>query len=220
MPTMANATEEAREFVRQALAKGESRDTIEKALLDAGWPPAQVKRALGSYADTGFAIPVPRPHTQLSARQAFVYLLLFTVLLIVAVQLGSLLFQLIDIAFRDPLENDYVSAGRQSTIRWAIASLVVAFPLFVFLSRSVGREIARNPAMRLSGVRRWLTYIALFIAATILMGDLINLIFNVLEGDLTTRFVLKSLTVAMIAGGIFGYYFLSLSREEKAAGSD
>jgi len=212
---MASAIEEAREFVRDALAKGQSRESIEKALLDAGWPPAQVKRALGSYADTGFAIPVPRPHTQLSARHAFVYLLLFSVLLVVAVQLGSLLFQLIDIGFNDPLDNQYAIRSRQSAIRWAIASLVVAFPLFLFLSNAVGREIKRNPAMRLSGVRRWLTYIALFVAATILMGDLISLIFRFLEGDLSTRFVLKSLTVGMIAGGIFGYYFLGLNREER-----
>ncbi len=215
---MANALDEAREFVRAALAKGESREDIEKALLGAGWPQAQVKRALSSYAESGFSIPVPRPHTQLSARQAFVYLLLFTVLLVVAVQLGVLLFQIIDIAFPDPLENEYRVRSRQTAIRWAIASLVVAFPLFLFLSRAVGREIEQNPAMRLSGVRRWLTYLALFIAATVLMGDFIGLIFNFLEGDLSTRFVLKSLTVAVIAGGIFGYYFLSLSREERSAG--
>jgi len=213
---MASAIEEARDFVRDSLAKGQSRESIEKALLDAGWPPAQVKRALGSYADTGFAIPVPRPHTQLSARHAFVYLLLFSVLLVVAVQLGNLLFQLIDIGFSDPLDNQYAFSGRQSAIRWAVASLVVAFPLFLFLSNAVGREIKRNPAMRLSGVRRWLTYIALFVAATILMGDLISLIFRFLEGDLSTRFVLKSLTVGMIAGGIFGYYFLGLNREERS----
>lgn len=213
---MASAIEEAREFVRDALAKGQPRESIEEALLAAGWPPAQVKRALASYAESSFAIPVPRPHTQLSARHAFVYLLLFSVLLVVAVQLGNLLFQLIDIGFSDPLDNQYAVSGRQSAIRWAVASLVVAFPLFLFLSNTVGREIKRNPAMRLSGVRRWLTYIALFIAATILMGDLISLIFRFLEGDLSTRFVLKSLTVGMIAGGIFGYYFLGLNREERS----
>jgi len=212
---MANALDEARDFVRRALEKGESRENIEKALLGAGWPQAQVKRALSSYAQSDLSVPVPRPHTQLSARQAFVYLLLFTVLLVVSVQLGNLLFQMIDIAFADPLENEYAATGRQTAIRWAIASLVVAFPLFLFLSRTVGREIEQNPAMRLSGVRRWLTYLALFIAATILMGDLISLIFNFLEGDLSARFVLKSLTVAVIAGGIFGYYFLILSREER-----
>lgn len=217
---MANAIEEAREFVRSALAKGVAPNEIEKALLEAGWPPAQVQRALSSYGTSDFAIPVPRPHTQLSARQAFVYLLLFTVLLVVAVQLGNLLFQIIDIAVPDLTESEYASRSRASAIRWAIASLVVAFPLFLFLSRAVGREIAKNPAMRLSGVRRWLTYIALFVAATILIGDFISLIFNFLEGDLNTRFVLKSLTVAMIAGGIFGFYFLSLSREEKSTGGD
>ena len=217
---MASSLEEAREFVKTALAAGQSRDAIRGALLDAGWPDAQVDRALSSYAETNFGVPVPRPHTQLSARHAFIYLLLFTLLIIVSVQLGNLLFQIVDIVFPDPLESEYAPAGRQSAMRWAIASLVVAFPLFLFLSRAVGKEIKKNPAMRLSGVRRWLTYLALFVAATILVGDFIGLIFSFLEGDLDVRFVLKSFVVAMIAGGIFGYYYLSLSGEERASGEN
>ncbi len=211
---MASAIEEAREFVHQALAKGEPRDVIEKSLLDAGWPSAQVQRALSSYAESSFSVPVPRPRPQLSAREAFVYLLLFTVLLVVAVQLGSLLFQLIEIAVPDAAEAAYRPTGREAAIRFAISSLVVAFPLLVFLSRMVGKEIRENPAVRLSGVRRWLTYLALFVAATVFLGDTINLINNFLEGDMGLRFGLKSLVAAVLSGGIFGYYYAGLRSEE------
>lgn len=214
---MASALEEAKDFVRDALSRGHSREEIEQALLDAGWPPAQVQRALGAYAASSFNIPVPRPHAQLSARQAFIYLLLFTVLLVVAVQLGNLLFQIINISVPDVTESQYREAGRTAAIRFAIASLIVAFPLFVFLSLVVSRELKTNPAMRLSAVRRWLTYLALFIAATVFLGDLITVLNGFLNGELTTRFSLKALTVAGISGGIFCYYFFSLSSEERSS---
>jgi hypothetical protein len=41
------------------------------------------------------------------------------------------------------------------------------------------------------------------------------LIFNLLGGDLTIRFLLKVLVVAVIAGSAFTYYLLDLRKEEK-----
>jgi hypothetical protein len=55
-------------------------------------------------------------------------------------------------------------------------------------------------------VRRWLTYVTLFLAAGVLVGDLITLVYNVLAGELTLRFVLKVLIVGAIAGAIFWFY--------------
>lgn len=217
---MASVTDEMRDFVRDALIKGESRESISAALQSAGWPEAQVARALEAYASTDFPLPIPRPRSQVSAREAFIYLLLYTTLLICAVQFGSLLFSLIDTNFPDALDPDYRVNSRDSSMRFAISSLVVAFPLFLFLSRVVAKSVQRNPAVRLSWVRKWLTYLALFVAATILMGDIIFLLSKFLDGDLTTRFVLKSATVGLISGCIFGYYFLGLQQEEKERASD
>jgi hypothetical protein len=64
-------------------------------------------------------------------------------------------------------------------------------------------------------VRKWLTYITLYIATGIIIGDLITLLTYVLNGDLTLRFVLKVLAVLLIAGSIFGYYLWDLRTEEK-----
>jgi len=43
-------------------------------------------------------------------------------------------------------------------------------------------------------------------ATLIVVGDIIMLLYNVLSGELTLRFVLKVLVVAVIAGAVFGYY--------------
>ena len=75
--------------------------------------------------------------------------------------------------------------------------------------------MARSPGKRLSAVRRWLTYLTLFIAACVLVGDLITLVHAFLSGELTLRFALKVGVVALIAGGIFGWYLWDLRQEER-----
>ena len=212
---MASGTQDLDQFVREALTHGESRDAIEQALAAAGWPPEQVRSALSVYADVPFAIPVPKPRPYLSAREAFLYLLLFVTLYLWSYHLGSLLFDLISRAFPDPTDESWRANRLEESMRWSIASVVIAFPLFAFIANVLGKELERSPVKRLSAVRRWLTYLTLFIAATVLTADMITLVNGVLAGELTLRFVLKVSVAALIAGGVFGYYLWDLRREEK-----
>lgn len=212
---MASGTQDLDLFVREALAKGESRESIERVLTAAGWPPEHARGALAVYADLPFVVPVPRPRPYLSAREAFFYLLLFSALYLAAYHLGSLLFDLITRALPDPADNEYRVERLGESIRWSIASVMIAFPVYLFLANHLGKELARSPVKRLSPVRRWLTYLTLFIAGTVLMGDMITLVNGVLAGELTLRFLLKVVVAAAIAGSIFGYYLWDLRREEK-----
>ncbi|WP_407353817.1 DUF5671 domain-containing protein [Luteimonas sp. R10] len=214
---MASAAQDLEWFVREALARGEPRAAIEAALTAAGWPPEQIRGALGAYAEVPFSVPVPRPRPYLSAREAFLYLVLFATLYVAAYHLGSLLFDLINRALPDPADPDYVVGGLARSMRWSTASVIIAFPVFLYVAHYLGRELARNPVKRLSTVRRWLTYLTLFLAAAVLVGDMITLVYNLLGGELTLRFLLKVLVAAVIAGAIFGYYLLDLRREEKEA---
>jgi hypothetical protein len=202
-------------FVREALLAGRSRADIAATLRQAGWTDEQTAAALGAFADIDYPVPVPRPKPYLSAKEAFWYLVLFTTLYLSAVYLGTLLFQLINLAFPDATDSGYAIVRSDSLIRWAISVLVVAFPLFLYMSRLVGKAVARDPAKRASKVRKWLTYLTLFVAVCVLVGDAVSLLYNFLDGDLTARFVLKSLVVAVIAGGILGYYLADLRRDEQ-----
>ena len=204
-------------FVRDALLRGQSRAAIDAALARAGWTPEQTRSVLDAWADVDFPVPVPRPRASLSAREAFAYLVMFATLYFGAWNLGSLLFDLINRTWPDAALNGYLFAASDSSIRWSMAALIIAFPVFAFVARRVAIDVARHPIKRLSPVRRWLTYVTLFIAAGALIGDTTTLVYNLLGGELTLRFVLKVLVVAFIAGGIFGYYLWDLRREEATA---
>ena len=211
---MPNATHELDLFVREALLRGQPRAAIAEALARAGWSPEQTRGVLDGYADIDFPVPVPRPRASLSAREAFAYLVLFATLYFGTWNFGSLLFDLIDRAWPDPAATDYMFAATESSIRWSASALVIAFPVFAFVAWRVSRDVARHPIKRLSPVRRWLTYLTLFIAASALIGDMTALVYHVLGGEATLRFLLKVLVVAVLAGAIFGYYLHDLRREE------
>lgn len=201
-------------FVHDALAAGASRAEAEKVLLESGWPVDQVKSALSSYAAVDFAVPVPRPRTQLSARDAFLYLVMFGMLYFSAYHFGNLLFQFINMAIPDPLDADPEWAvGR---IRWSTSVVLVTFPVFIYTAWRIAGSFRKDPFQRTSAVRKWLTYMTLALAACIIVGDVVVLLHSLLTGELTARFLLKAVTVALISGGIFTYY-LTWMRADDAA---
>jgi hypothetical protein len=211
---MGSATQDLEMFAKEALSRGLDKDSIKKALTDAGWTQDQVRAAVDAYADTPFPVPIPKPRAQLSAREAFLYLLLFTTLYLSGYHLGSLLFDLIDRRYPDEADRTFGPYAADS-MRWSIACLIVTFPAFAFLARYIGLEVSRQPVKRLSPVRRWLTYLTLFVAAGALISDLTTLVYNLLSGELTYRIALKVLVVIAIAGTVFGYYLSDLRKEEQ-----
>lgn len=199
-------------FVKEALEKGSSRKEIATVLSKAGWAEEEIKASLASFADIAFPIAVPKRKPYLSAREAFLYLVLFLTLYISAFSLGSLLFQFVNRGFPDPLLPYEWSP---QAIRGFLAALIVAFPIFIGVSWFMRKSIAKHPEKKASKVRKWLTYITLFIAAGVIISDLIVLVTSLLNGELTLRFVLKVLIVLVLAGLIFGYYLWDLRSDER-----
>jgi hypothetical protein len=202
-------------FVKEGLEKGLSREKLARALGSAGWPDDEVKTAIDAYADIDFPIAVPKRKPYLSAREAFMYLVMFLTLYISAISLGTNLFQFVNRWLPDAVEYSYIYESTTSVIRSATAALIITFPIFYWISRMLRQAIARDPEKRSSKVRKWLTYVTLFVAAGVIIGDLITLVTYFLSGEITTRFLLKVIIVLAIAGSIFGYYLWDLRGEEK-----
>ena len=62
-----------------------------------------------------------------------------------------------------------------------------------------------------------LPLIAGYLAAGVLIGDMTVLVYSLLGGGLSARFLLKVLVVALIAGTAFGWYLQDLRRDEPQA---
>ncbi|TSC78606.1 MAG: hypothetical protein G01um101425_1008 [Candidatus Peregrinibacteria bacterium Gr01-1014_25] len=195
-------------FITHARGKGMDHATIRLLLLSAGWKEKDIAEAL---AAEGLSMPVPVPPDRGGAREAFFHLLTFASLYVTLVSLTILFFTYINRLFPDlAFEGRTLVPDDFSGIRWSLAATIVTFPLFLFLSRLLLREMRDHPERAWSAIRRWLTYLTLFITALALIGDGVTLLFYLLEGELTARFLLKVGVVFLLAGLTFIYYFLAL----------
>jgi hypothetical protein len=143
-------------------------------------------------------------------RDFFVHFGAFATLYLAAIALITLLFRLVDVAFPDPMYSMYYSDPYSGTMRFAIASLIVLVPIFLYLMRMIQKETRKSPERQSLGIRRWLTYITLFIAGATIIGDLIVLLNSFLGGDLPTPFLLKVVILLAIMGAGFWYFILDI----------
>ena len=90
------AGDELVDFVRDALGRGVPRPQIEEALRKGGWTADQPCALAAVDVDCS----VPRARIS-SAREAFIYLVLFGTLYTSAFYLGSLIFDIINLTFLD-----------------------------------------------------------------------------------------------------------------------
>ena len=153
-------------------------------------------------------------------RDVFLYLLSVVTLVASAISFGILVFQYINVYFPDLLTDYYFSpSSYYGSIRQALAALIVIFPVYIWVSRFLKKDIDENPEKRELKIRKWLLYLTVFVAALVIIGDLVTLINTFLNGELTARFILKVLTIFFIAGSVFSYYFSEL-RELRTKGKD
>ncbi len=196
-------------FIEHARRKGMDHQTIRMLLLSAGWKEKQIARAL---SEQGLDMPVPAPPDTGGAREAFFHLLAFAAFYTSAVGAVALFFQYVNHLLPDPALPSWRGSEnlRLQAIRWWMAAVIVAFPALLWFSRFLLHELRAQPEKAWSPVRRWLTYLTLLAASIALGGDVTTLVFQLLEGELSLRFVLKVAAVLAVAGSAFAYCFLSL----------
>lgn len=148
------------------------------------------------------------------ALDVFVYLGIAISLIVTVTNSIQVLFLAIERRFVDVLSatNYYVDAS-QSDARFAIASLVVMFPIYIGLSWYTSRMITKALYKQDLPIRKILIYCTLFVTVLTLIGTLVSVIYTYLGGELSVRFAYKAGTVFIIALSLFSYYYYTLRRD-------
>ncbi len=215
-------------FVDHARDKGMDLATIRQLLLSAGWKEKDIAEV---FCTRDLEIPIPEP-TRVGparargprptgsvwprrARDAFLHLLTFGALYASTISLVVLFFTYLNFAFPDPAWRTSYAQLQEilSIIRVQLAIVIVSFPVFLTLWHYLLREVHRHPEK--VAIRRWLAYLSVFVGALALSGDVMTLIYFLLEGQLTIRFLLKTAVLFLIAGSLVLYLVFTLRSEAK-----
>ncbi|MDP2690851.1 MAG: DUF5671 domain-containing protein [Candidatus Gracilibacteria bacterium] len=153
-----------------------------------------------------------------AARHTFYYMLVLVTLSFTAIGIGQIFFQIINSVFPE-IVYFYDGSFSADVLRFGISSVIIAGPAYWVVSYMINKELANKTLEPESRVRKWLTYLILFIASVTVIGFLMGLLNSFLSGELTIKFILKALTSIVIAGLVFAYYFYDIRRDEFRVGS-
>lgn len=120
----------------------------------------------------------------------------------------TLVFGLINISYPAASDTYYEIESATESIRIGIAMLLVFFPTYLILTRLMNRFRRVEHGALYQNITKWLIYLSLLIGGLVLLGTLVTTIYTFLNGDLTTRFLLKAATVIVVVGAAFHYYIL------------
>ena len=148
-----------------------------------------------------------------NAKFAFLYMFSLVALLFVALGAGQVIFQAINKFIAD-FTAPYGNGFNSSLLKFAISSLIIATPIYFLTMRYLERNLQAGDLDREAPVRRWLIYFILFVSSVVMIVWLMITIGNFLDGDLTSKFILRAITVIVIAGIIFSYYLYDIRRRE------
>jgi len=107
----------------------------------------------------------------------------------------------------DPLLN-YAGFHENAvqSLRSALSFLIIMFPVYVWTLSYLRKIYTKDSATAHSGIRKFLVYMTMFVAGITILFSLVFLVNKFLDGELTLSFVLKLLSILIVAGSVFGYY--------------
>ncbi len=116
----------------------------------------------------------------------------------------TLIFAIIDQIYPKPFQYaDPYASG----VSLAMAMLIVAFPLYILFMRIISSVEKISPEKRELSVRKWLTFITLFVAGLVIAIDLIVLLQKFFAGEeITFAFALKVISIIVVLAAVFGFY--------------
>ncbi len=144
------------------------------------------------------------------SRDVCLHLLAMVTLYWSAISFMTLCWQYVNYLFPDPVADRY--ADLLGSIRFSVSSLMIVFPVFIWVSWFLNKIYSKELQVRDSKIRKWLIYVTLFISAIVMIIDLVYIINTFLDGEVTIRFILKACSMFIVVGIIFGFYLDDVRR--------
>lgn len=203
-------------YITEKLKTGKTKSEIKEHLSAVGWQDDDIDTA---FAKALIENGVPIPETggaqglyakRSSAVEVVIGLFAFILLGVVATAFGVLYFNVITMLFPDSArEYSFWQIDRvRNAIHYSMAALIVGFPLYVLAIRTWFRRFREEEGKVESNLTKWITYLVLLVASVVVLGDAITVLYTFLQGEISVRFFLKALTILIIAGVTFWFYYL------------
>ena len=148
-----------------------------------------------------------------AAKFAFFYMLSLVALVFTALSTGMIIFQIINKLIPD-VPGFFQGSFSDSSLKYAISQMIIAAPIFFLTMRQIHRYLYSGELDNNSGIRKWLTYFMLFVSSVVLIGWLIGTLNSFMQGELTTKFLLKAMTAIGISATVFSYFLYDIKRKE------
>ncbi|MEO1529977.1 MAG: DUF5671 domain-containing protein [Planctomycetota bacterium] len=215
--------ESLRKFVDHARDNGLDHGTIWQLLHSAGWQDEEIASSIAA-RDLDLEIPTPshsvsRSHSWATlAKDAVVHVVTYIALFYWVTNLALLWLLLINLWVPD--EAWRISDGELldhfSWIRFEASVLIVAFPVFLVGWVYLLRDVRRHPEKAKTFVRRAFAYVTTAFAGAAIAGDAIYVTFLFLNGELTTRLILRGAALTIAMGSVIFYLLYTLRSEAEA----
>ena len=144
-----------------------------------------------------------------NAKYAFYYLLSLVALIFTAISVGMIAFGIINQTVADALT---LRNGVSDELKFAISAIFIAAPIFFGMQYLINKGLRGGELDKDSGVRRWLTYFILLVSSVTMLGVFIGVLNNFLAGEFTISFILKAISMLIISGAVFSFYFYDIKR--------
>jgi len=147
---------------------------------------------------------------KLNVGYAFLSLGVLVSLIVSVVAFFNLAFEILDKKFPDVLNAIYqygYSSSQFEGARTFLAMLIIMFPTFLILAYFWKKKEKDGLGHSDEIIRKWLSYIVIFLSVLIVIIDLIILVRYFVSGEITIRFILKVI-IALAGAKMVLYYFV------------
>lgn len=148
------------------------------------------------------------PGSRTTPKDFFLWASAVITLYLSVVSFITLLFEYINYVFPDP--SAYGADPYSSAMRFAMAALIVFVPATLVFLRLIRSSIITEAGKAGIWVRRWALQLTVFVMTFTILVDLVTLVNYFLNGEITTRFILKVLVVLFTAGFVFLHFLADM----------